>query len=177
MSAKQLRGVRLVLGCGFLALGWLKLYNYNLTAGVAQNYPSVMDDPMIGFFSMGTDPAYRMENWITAFGLAEIMSGFMVMVGVFTRVWGSLMLWVFIKLMLVDFGWDEIPHIYPIAATMAVVFSNKNRSEFAFVEKLAARAGGAGTQVAIAVLAALAIAILAIYPMLYLLTFTSRAQL
>ncbi len=180
MSATQLRWVRFVLGSGFLALGWLKIYNYNLTAAVAQNYPSIMEDPMVGFFSMGTDPAYRMENWVTAFAAAEIMSGFMLMVGVFTRVWGSLMLWVFIKLMLVDFGWDEIPHIYPIAATMAVVFSNKARSEFAVVERLqqrAARSGRTGVRIAIIVLASLAISILSIYPLLYLLTFADRSQL
>ncbi len=180
MSPKQLRWVRFVLGAGFLALGWLKIYNYNLTAAVAQNYPSVMEDPMIAFFSMGADPAYRMENWVMAFASAEILSGFMVMMGVFTRVWGSLMLWVFIKLMLVDFGWDEIPHIYPIAATMAVVFSNKARSEFAFIERLqqrAARSGRTGVRVAIVVAASLAISILTIFPLLYLLTFADRSQL
>lgn len=135
---------------------------------------------MIAFFSMGADPAYRMENWVMAFASAEILSGFMVMMGVFTRVWGSLMLWVFIKLMLVDFGWDEIPHIYPIAATMAVVFSNKARSEFAFIERLqqrAARSGRTGVRVAIVVAASLAISILTIFPLLYLLTFADRSQL
>jgi hypothetical protein len=180
MSAKQLRWVRFVLGIGFFALGWLKIYNYNLTAGVAENYPSVMNDPMISFFSMGTNPAYHMENWIMAFACAEILSGFMIMVGVFTRVWGSLMLWVFIKLMLVDFGWDEIPHIYPIAATMAVVFSNKARSEFAIVETLqqeAARSGRSGARIAIVLLASLAISMLTIFPLVYLLSFVSRANL
>jgi uncharacterized membrane protein YphA (DoxX/SURF4 family) len=188
MSAKQLHWVRLVLGFGFFVLGWLKIYNYNLTAGVAENYPSVMEDPMISYFSMGTDPAFRIENWITAFAAAEILSGFMIMVGVFTRVWGCLMLWIFIKLMLVDFGWDEIPHIYPIAATLAVVFSNKERSEFAFVEQLQQRtarsvrapswdARGLGARIAIVVLASLAISVLTIYPLLYLLTFADRSSL
>src|SRR5260370_41669554 len=106
LSEQQVKWVRLVLGFGFLALGWLKIYNYHLTAGVADNYPAVMDDPMIHFFAMGTNPAFRRENWIVAFALAEVLSGFMVMMGIFTRVWGSLMLWVFIKLMIVNFGWD-----------------------------------------------------------------------
>jgi len=70
MSDVQLRWVRLVLGFGFFALGWLKIYNYHLTAGVADNYPSIMDDPMIGFFSMGTNPAFHRENWVIAFALA-----------------------------------------------------------------------------------------------------------
>ncbi len=180
MSEKQLRWVRFVLGFGFLALGWLKIYNYHLTAGVADNYPSVMNDPMIGFFSLGANPLFRRENWIVAFALAEVLSGFMLMVGVFTRVWGTLMLWVFIKLMLVDFGWQEIPHIYPIAATMAVVFCNKCGSEFAFVERLQERLrreGRTGFRLASVMAASLVIAVLAVYVLLYLLTFTSRANL
>ncbi len=180
MSEKQLRWVRLVLGFGFLALGWLKIYNYHLTAGVADNYPSVMNDPMIGFFSLGTNPLFRRENWIVAFALAEVLSGFMLMVGVFTRVWGVLMLWVFIKLMLVDFGWQEIPHIYPIAATMAVVFSNKCGSEFAFIERLqqtARREGRTVFRLASVTVASLVIAMLAVYVLLYLLTFTHRSNL
>jgi uncharacterized membrane protein YphA (DoxX/SURF4 family) len=180
MNEKQLRWVRLVLGFGFFALGWLKIYNYHLTAGVADNYPSVMNDPMIGFFSMGTNPVFRRENWIVAFALAEVLSGFMLMVGVFTRVWGMLMLWVFIKLMLVDFGWEEIPHIYPIAATMAVVFSNKCGSEFAFVERIQhqfGREGRAVFRVASVVFASVLIAVLTVYVLVFALTFTSRANL
>jgi len=180
MSEQQVKWVRLVLGFGFFALGWLKIYNYHLTAGVADNYPSVMDDPMISFFSMGTNPLYRRENWIIAFALAEVLSGFMLMVGVFTRVWGSLMLWVFTKLMLVNFGWDEIPHIYPIAATMAVVFSNKVHSEFAFVEKIQQRLAHEGRpllRLATVVIASLVISVLTVYVLLYAFTFIDRSHL
>lgn len=180
MNEKQVRWVRLVLGFGFFVLGWLKIYNYHLTAGVADNYPSVMNDPMIGFFSMGTNPMFRRENWIIAFALAEVLSGFMMMVGVFTRVWGTLMLWVFIKLMLVDFGWAEIPHIYPIAATMAVVFSNRVNSEFAFIEKLQHKFGREGRTLirgATVVAASLVISVLTIYVLVYALTFVNRSNL
>jgi len=180
MSEQQLRWVRLVLGFGFLALGWLKIYNYHLTAGVADNYPAVMDDPLIGFFAMGTNPVFRRENWIIAFALAEVLSGFMLMMGVFTRVWGALMLWVLTKLMLVNFGWDEIPHIYPIAATMAIVFSNKARSEFAFIENIQQRAGREGRtllRLTSATLASMAIAVLAVYALLYAFTFIDRSNL
>lgn len=180
MNEKQVRWVRLVLGFGFFALGWLKIYNYHLTAGVADNYPSVMNDPMIGFFSMGANLAFRRENWIVAFAMAEVLSGFMLMVGVFTRVWGVLMLWVFTKLMLIDFGWDEIPHIYPIAATMAVVFSNKCRSEFAFVERIkqkAAREGRAIFALASVVFASIVIAVVTVYLLLFALTFTNRSYM
>jgi hypothetical protein len=180
MNEKQLRWVRFVLGFGFLALGWLKIYNYHLTAGVADNYPAVMDDPMIGFFSMGTNPAFRRENWIIAFALAEVLSGFMLMVGVFTRVWGSLMLWVFIKLMIVNFGWEEIPHIYPIAATAAVVFSNRLGSEFAWIENIQqklAREGRTVFRAATVVTASLVISALTIYVLIYVLTFVNRSNL
>ncbi len=139
-----------------------------------------MNDPMIGFFSMGTNPVFRRENWIVAFALAEVLSGFMLMMGVFTRVWGVLMLWVFIKLMLVDFGWDEIPHIYPIAATMAVVFSNRVGSEFAFIERLQQkfrREGKTVFRLAVVTAASFAISVLAVYVLLYLLTFTNRSNL
>ncbi len=180
MTEKQLKWVRLILGFGFFALGWLKIYNYHLTAGVADNYPSVMNDPMIGFFSFGTNPVFRRENWIVAFALAEVLSGFMLMVGVFTRIWGTLMLWVFIKLMLVDFGWEEIPHIYPIAATMAVVFCNKCGSEFAWIENVQqkfAREGRTVFRVGSVVFASVVIAVLTVYVLVFALTFTNRANL
>ena len=180
LNEQQVKWVRLVLGFGFLALGWLKIYNYHLTAGVADNYPAVMDDPMIHFFAMGTNPLFRRENWIVAFALAEVLSGFMLMTGIFTRVWGSLMLWVFIKLMVVNFGWDEIPHIYPIAATAAVVFSNKLGTEFSFVERMqqkAAREGRSLTRIASVAFASIAIAVLAVYTLLYAFTFIDRSHL
>jgi uncharacterized membrane protein YphA (DoxX/SURF4 family) len=180
LNEQQVRWVRLVLGFGFFALGWLKIYNYHLTAGVADNYPGVMDDPMIGFFAMGTNPLFRRENWIVAFAFAEVLSGFMLMVGVFTRVWGSMMIWVLAKLMLVNFGFEEIPHIYPIAATMAIVFSSKVGSEFSFVERMqqkAAREGKPLLRIATVGVASLAIAVVTVYALLYALTFIDRSHL
>ncbi len=179
-NAAQQRWIRLVLGFGFVVLGWLKLYNHDLTAGVADNYPGVMNDPMIGFFSLGTDAAFRRENWIVAFGLAEVLSGSMLMLGVFTRFWCVLMIWVFTKLMLIDFGWEEIPHIYPISGLMAIVFSNKITTEFAAIENLerkAWREGQKALRLGAVVAAAILIAALAIYPILYSLTFADRGSL
>jgi uncharacterized membrane protein YphA (DoxX/SURF4 family) len=180
MNATQVRWVRLLLGFGFMALGWLKVYNHNLVAGVADNFPAVMNDPMIKFFAAGTDPTYRREAWVIAFGLAEVLSGFLVMVGVFTRLWAALMIVVFTKLMLVDFGWDEIPHIYPIGALAAVMFSNKLRSEFWKVEewKDEARRKGEFTKQVMAVgLPALGIAVVVVFPLLYLISFFDRSNL
>ncbi len=146
INADQMRTLRLVLGFGFFALGWLKVYNHNLVAGVADNAPSVLDDPMVAMLTGSPPPTYlfRREAWVVAFGLAEVMSGFMVMIGVFSRVWTSIMAFMFTKLMLVDFGWDEIPHIYPIAAMLVVIFSNRLTSEVDPIEKMDLAAWRAG---------------------------------
>jgi hypothetical protein len=135
---------------------------------------------MIGFFSMGTNAAFHRENWIVAFAMAEVLSGFMLMMGIFTRVWGSLMLWVLVKLMLVNFGWDEIPHIYPIAATLAVVFSNKASCEFSIIERLQRKAGREGRtafRFASVLLASLIISALTVYTLLYAFTYVNRTNL
>ena len=47
------------LALSFFALGWLKIWNHDLIAGVADNYPSVMRDLLVNFFAIGTDPQYR----------------------------------------------------------------------------------------------------------------------
>jgi uncharacterized membrane protein YphA (DoxX/SURF4 family) len=180
MNEKQVRWVRLVLGFGFFALGWMKIYNYHLTAGVADNYPDIMNDPMIGFFTAGTSSLFRRENWVIAFALSEVLSGFMLMTGIFTRIWASLMMWVLIKLMLFNFGWGEIPHLYPVAATLAVIFSNRLGGEFAFIEKFQlkyARERRPLLRFAGVIAASLLIAVGTIYVLLFALTFSSRSSL
>jgi hypothetical protein len=138
-----------------------------------------MKDPMVGFFKMGTDPSFARETWVLSFALAEVMSGFMIMMGVFTRVWGTIMIVMFTKLTLVDFGWDEIPHIYPIGAALAVVTSNHLHSEFGIVERLekALRSNVPVKRYAMVAVSAAVIAFLAVMPVLYFLTFTDRAWL
>lgn len=179
LNAAQTRWIRIVFGLGFVALGWSKIYNHDLTIGVADNYPWIMNDPLVGFFKMGTDAAFRRETWVLSFALAEVLSGVMIMLGVFTRVWGAIMIVMFTKLTLVDFGWDEIPHIYPIGAALAVVTSNHLRSEFGLVERLERRWRGSAParRLTFVVASAGAIAVLTILPMLYFLTFTDRAWL
>lgn len=179
INAQQTRVIRIVFGIGFVVLGWAKIYNHDLTIGVADNYPWIMNDPMVGFFKMGTDPALGRETWVLSFALAEVMSGFMIMMGVFTRVWGTIMIVMFTKLTLVDFGWDEIPHIYPIGAALAVVTSNHLRSEFGLVEKIerAMRSGAPVRRFSLVAVSAATIAFLAVMPVLYLLTFTDRSLL
>ncbi len=181
LNAAQARGVRILLGIAFLALGWLKIYNHNLVAGVADNFPTVMNDPMIQIFSLGTDPLYGRESWVVAFGIAEVLSGFMLMVGVFTRVWSLMLVVIFTKLMLVDFGWEEIPHIFPIAALLAIMLSNEQlQSTIAFLEQRRERARRQGRmpeRIALAVVPSLFIAALVVFPLLWLFTFIDRSAL
>lgn len=180
VSALQIRWVRLTLGFGFFVLGWLKIYNHDLVAGVADQYPSILEDPMTKLLAFGTDPAFKRETWVVSFGLAEIMSGFMLMTGTFTRVWATIMAFVFTKLMLVDFGWNEIPHLFPIGALTALAFSNDLSAELEPVTLRAERAGRHGKtleQAAIIGLTAVGVAIALILPAMYGLTFVSRAQL
>jgi uncharacterized membrane protein YphA (DoxX/SURF4 family) len=179
LNPDQTRWIRFVFGFGFFILGWSKIYNHDLTIGVADNYPSMMSDPLVGFFAMGTDPAMHREAWVVSFALAEVMSGFMVMMGVFTRLWATIMCVMFTKLMLVDFGWDEIPHIYPIGCALAVITSNYLRSEFNPLERIERlmRRGSPVKRFVLMGAFAVGIALLAVMPMLYFLTFTDRSML
>jgi len=179
LNPEQARWVRIILGFGFLVLGWMKVYNHDLTAGVADNYPGVMNDPLVNMFAMGTDPALRRETWVVSFGMAEVLSGFMLMTGIFTRFWACMMLWVFTKLMLVDFGWDEIPHIYPIGALLAVLTSNDLHTEFDIVQKTerALRGDQPLRRFALVAVSSVVIAVVAILPILWGLTFSNRAML
>ena len=179
LNPEQARWVRIILGFGFLVLGWMKVYNHDLTAGVADNYPGVMNDPLVNMFAMGTDPALRRETWVVSFGMAEVLSGFMLMTGIFTRFWACMMLWVFTKLMLIDFGWDEIPHIYPIGALLAVLTSNDLRTEFDVVQKTerALRGQRPLRRFALVAVSSVVIAVVAILPILWGLTFSDRAML
>jgi hypothetical protein len=180
LSASQIRWVRLTLGFGFLVLGWLKVYNHDLVAGVADQYPSVRNDPMVSLLALGTDPYFRRECWVVSFGMAEVLSGFMLMTGTFSRVWGAIMAVVFTKLMLVDFGWNEIPHLFPIGALACITFSSRLKSELDPIEALEERAGRDGRdlkQAAIIVGTALGLAVVVIFPILFALTFSDRSNL
>jgi hypothetical protein len=173
INRQQMHWVRVVLGFGFFALGWMKIYNYYLTVGVPDNYPSVFNDPLVKMFYFGTPLALKRECWIMAFALAEVMTGFLLMVGVFSRVWCLMMVYVFTKLMVIDFGWPEIPHLYPIAAFMAVLFSNNLTNEFSGMDRAAEAAvqkGTVGFHIARSLGVAILLAVVAILPLLYLLT-------
>jgi uncharacterized membrane protein YphA (DoxX/SURF4 family) len=180
LSERQVRWVRLSLGLGFLLLGWLKIYNHDLIAGVADQYPSVREDPMVKLLAFGTDPAFRRECWVVSFGLSEVLSGFMLMTGTFSRVWSAIMAVVFTKLMLVDFGWNEIPHLFPIGALAAIAFNTRLKAELAPIEARVERAGLEGKTVRQAMLVlgtAAILAIVVVFPALFALTFTDRSGL
>ncbi len=180
LSESQVRAMRLTLGFGFVVLGWLKVYNHDLIAGVADQYPSVREDVMVKLLAFGTDPYFRRECWVVSFAMAEVLSGFMLMTGVFSRVWGVIMAAVFTKLMLVDFGWNEIPHLFPIGALTAITFSSRLRSELDPIEAVEQRAGRNGKRLKQATViggTALGLALVVILPTLFALTFSDRSNL
>jgi uncharacterized membrane protein YphA (DoxX/SURF4 family) len=180
LNAQQMKWVRCLLGLSFFALGWLKIWNHDLIAGVADNYPSVVHDPMVNFFAIGTDPQYGRECWVVSFGMAEVLSGFLLMIGVFSRLWSLLMLFVMTKLMLIDFGWAEIPHIYLIGTLLVVIFSNKLTNELSRFEAgqtEAQRRGDTLKRLALLIVPPMVLAILVVFPMLELLTHSDRSGL
>jgi uncharacterized membrane protein YphA (DoxX/SURF4 family) len=180
LNAQQMKWVRWLLGLSFFALGWLKIWNHDLIAGVADNYPSVIHDPMVNFFAIGTDRQYGRECWVVSFGMAEVLSGFLLMIGVFSRLWSLLMLFVMTKLMLIDFGWAEIPHIYLIGALLVVIFSNKLTNELSRFEAgqtEAQRRGDTLKRLALLIVPPMVLAILVVFPMLELLTHSDRSGL
>ena len=40
-------------------------------------------------FARAPIPPLRRETWVVSFGMAEVMSGFMLMTGIFTRFWAA----------------------------------------------------------------------------------------
>src|SRR5215813_632193 len=172
LSRRQVRLARVVLGFSFFALGWMKIYNPDDVIGVAQNFPTVTEDLLIKLFYCGTDPLLKTGCWLVAFALSEVMTGALVMVGVFSRAWAVQMVFVFTKLMVVDFGWPEIPHLYPIGAFLLLAFSNHLSNDLD---------GGALAVVSRkwkrprwGLAASAALAALMIFPLLYGLTLTQR---
>jgi hypothetical protein len=139
-----------------------------------------MEDPLILMFYIGTDPALMRECWIVAFALVEVMTGFLVMVGMWNRFWCAMMVFVFTKLMLVDFGFAEIPHLYPIGAFLVVVFSNHLSNEFYRIDELEeyeVRQGKTGREIAVAGITAVVISALVIFPLLIVLTMVKHPNL
>lgn len=180
LNAGQMKWIRWILGFSFFALGWLKIWNHDLVAGVGDNYPSVMHDPLVNFFALGTDSHYRRECWVVAFGMAEVFSGFLLMVGVFARLWSLLLALLMTKLMLIDFGWAEIPHIYLIGPLLVMIFSNELTSELSRFDagpEGACRCGATVTRLIRGVVPPVVLAVLVIFPMLELLTHTDRSGL
>ena len=177
LSRGQLRLVRLVLGFSFFALGWMKIYNPDDVIGVAQNFPTVTEDLLIKLFYCGTDPGLKTGCWLMAFALSEVLSGFLIMVGVFSRAWAVQMVYIFTKLMLVDFGWPEIPHLYPIGAFFLLAFSNGLFSELDGEPQTLAgevRPRRCRSHLGASALAAAALSGLVIFPVLYGLTLVQR---
>lgn len=125
----QIQWMRIILGFSFLMLGIMKIYNHNLMLGVIDNKPSLMSDFVLQFFTFGTDPAYRREWFTFGFGISEILTGVLLMSGMFVRLISLFTTFIFTKLMVYNFGWAEVPHIYPISILLLLCFSKILYSE------------------------------------------------
>src|SRR2546426_559316 len=159
-------------GAAIFAIGWMKIYNPDDVIGVAQNFPTVTEDVFIKLFYCGTDPRLKTGCWLVAFALSEVLSGFLLMVGVFSRAWSLQLVYVFTKLMVVDFGWPEIPHLYPIGAFLLLAFSNQLSNELDGEPRAAGDRRWWRPRWGLAT--ATALSWLLIFPLLYALTLTQR---
>ena len=125
----QLTVMRVIIGISFLLLGVMKVVNPELVIGVADQQPSVMADPMIRLFYIGTDPGHPREWWAFGFAMSEILTGVILALGWFQRVMTLVVAGVFTKLMVLDFGWPEIPHLYPISVLLIICFSRPTHAQ------------------------------------------------
>ena len=123
----EVRILQSIIGIAFFLLGVMKIVNFDLTVGVADNYPFVMHDPLIGIFSLGSDPHFAREWWTFGFACSEMLTGMLLATGVFMRPIALFSAAIFTKLMFMDFGWAEVPHIFPIAVLILIGTSSAVR--------------------------------------------------
>lgn len=133
LSESQITWARQILGLSFILLGLMKIFNHELMIGVIDHYPQVTEDFMLRLFSVGTNPDYVREWFTFGFGMSEMLTGVLLMTGIFTRAISLYAAFIFTKLMLYDFGWPEVPHLYPISILLLVASSKKLPEEL--VEK------------------------------------------
>jgi uncharacterized membrane protein YphA (DoxX/SURF4 family) len=122
-AGERVKWCRAIVGISFFLLGVMKMANHNLTVGVADQWPDVLQDPMIRLFWYGTDAQFQREWWCIGFGMSEMMTGLVLAFGFFSRPLALLVAAEFTSLMVFHFGWPEFPHFYPIAVLLVVVFS------------------------------------------------------
>ncbi len=136
-SAQQMRGLQIILGIAFLLLGLLKFANYQLMIGVIDHYPEVMHDPLIQIFSTGSDPQFAREWWVFGFACSEVMTGVLLILGVFARVLALLAALIFGKLLVGEFGWAEFPHLMFISQLILIASCDATSTASPFVPKIA----------------------------------------
>jgi len=75
------------------------------------------------------------------------------------------------KLLIVDFGWQEIPHIFPVAAVLVLIFSSRHSSDVdLWLRKISRRSEVALTD---SVLLSLGMVVMIVGPF-FLLSFVER---
>jgi hypothetical protein len=115
LSPRQVAGIRLGLGVGFIFLGLVnKIYDAELFIGVGDNFPALLAGPRTVF------PWLTRECWSLATALGEIVFGLLLFLGIFGRI-TSLVLALIFGNFILFFGCSEIVHLYPMAG-FAVLF-------------------------------------------------------
>lgn len=120
----QRRVMQVILGISFAMLGFMKIFNPSLMIGVLDHYPHLMQNFALRFFSLGIAPTHLREGFVFGFAISEILTGALLMTGIFLKPVSLYAAFVFTKLMMVDFGWPEIPHLYPIAVLLLLGFGH-----------------------------------------------------
>ena len=143
LSESQVRWVRLTLGFGFLVARLARRSTTTISSPASPTSTRPCETtPWSKLLAFGTDPAFRRECWVVSFGLgggAERLHADdgHVHAHVGRASWRSSSR----SSCSVDFGWNEIPHLFPIGALTAITFSNRLEGELDPIEARAERAG------------------------------------
>jgi hypothetical protein len=129
LTARQIDVTRAIIGASFFMLGIMKIVFPKIIVGVVDHYSSVMADPLIMPFWIGTSSATARECWALGFALSEMMTGGLIAFGIFSRPLALVSAFVFSKLMLSSFGWLEFPHIFPISCLLLVALHPSRRQQ------------------------------------------------
>jgi hypothetical protein len=115
VNARQLAGIRVSLGIGFMLLGLVnKIWHAELFIGVGDNYPQLIEK------SRHLIPHLSREAWSFTTALGEMSFGMLLLVGIFDKLTTIALSFIFTSFVF-TFGFAEIVHLYPIAG-FAVLF-------------------------------------------------------
>jgi hypothetical protein len=116
VNARQLAGIRVSLGVGFMLLGLVnKIWHAELFIGVGDQFPHLLDGPR------GIFPGLTREAWSFGTALGEITFGLLLLIGMYDKLTTLALAGLFANFVLV-FGLAEVVHFYPIAGFALLFF-------------------------------------------------------